>query len=68
MDKLITAYKQTKKSRMSFNPFIDITIPSIYDKTLCPEGYHIMNCFMQYTPYHPNNGDDPSPIPHSLVK
>ena len=33
---------------------MDITIPSIFDKTLCPEGYHIMNCFLQYTPYHCN--------------
>lgn len=47
---------------------MDITIPSIFDKTLAPEGYHIMNCFMQYTPYHPNDGGESTPIPHDLIK
>ena len=56
MDILTQAYHQTKKHRISNIPFMDLTIPSVYDKTLCPPGYHIMNCFMQYTPYHPNNG------------
>ncbi len=50
------------------NPFMDITIPSIYDKTLCPEGYYIMNCLLQYTPYIPNNGDPAKPISHNLLK
>lgn len=27
-----------------------------------------MNCFMQYTPYHPNNGDPVAPISHDLIK
>lgn len=70
MGQLKLAYDQTLTSRMSMDPFMDITIPSIFDKTLCPEGYHIMNCFLQYTPYHPNNpfikGSDR--IPHSLIK
>ena len=50
---------------------MDITIPSIFDKTMCPEGFHIMNCFLQYTPYHPNMPQSiakPGPIPHSLIK
>jgi phytoene dehydrogenase-like protein len=47
---------------------MDFTIPSVFDRTLCPEGYHIMNCFMQYTPYHPNNGDPTTPISHDLIK
>jgi len=47
---------------------MDITIPSIFDKTLAPQGYYIMNCFMQYTPYHPNNGDEAVPILHDEIK
>jgi phytoene dehydrogenase-like protein len=47
---------------------MDITIPSIFDKTLAPEGYYIMNCFMQYTPYHPNDGSEATPISHDLIK
>lgn len=71
MEQLKTAFEQTKTERMSLNPFMDITIPSIFDKTMCPEGFYIMNCFLQYTPYHPNIPKalaKPGPIPHSLIK
>ena len=68
MDKLKVAYDQTLTSRISSNPFMDITIPSNFDKTLCPEGYHIMNVFLQYTPYHSNSPalkGNSDPISHS---
>ena len=68
MQTLVDAYDQTKTHRMSQTPSMDLTIPSIYDNTLCPEGYHIMNCFMQYTPYHPNNNTATTPIPHEDIK
>ncbi len=68
MQGLMDAYEQTKTSRISSTPFMDLTIPSVYDNTLCPPGYHIMNCFMQYTPYHPNNGQPATPISHDLIK
>ena len=68
MDMLMDAYNQTKRQRISKTPFMDLTIPSVYDSTLCPKGYHIMNCLMQYTPYHPNNADPVSPIPHEDIK
>lgn len=56
---------------MSMNPFMDITIPSIFDKTMCPEGYYIMNCFLQYTPYHSNMPKliaKEGRIPHEQIK
>lgn len=62
------AFKQTLKNRISLNPFMDITIPSIFDKSLAPEGYYIMNVLMQYTPYHPNDGSEATPISHSDIK
>lgn len=71
MQSLKTAFNQTKTSRISSTPFMDITIPSIFDRTLCPEGYHIMNCFLQYTPYIPNTATIPkgfNPISHNLIK
>lgn len=68
MDLLMDSYNQTKRNRISTTPFLDLTIPSIYDKTLCPEGYYIMNCFMQYTPYHPNNGGEVTPISHDEIR
>lgn len=68
MDLLMDSYNQTKRNRISLTPFMDFTIPSIYDPTLCPPGYHIMNCFMQYTPYHPNSGEATTPISHDEIR
>ena len=31
-------------------PFSDGVIPTAFDKTLCPEGYHIMSLFTQWVP------------------
>lgn len=57
MNQVKKAYNETKIHRISQTPFMDLTIPSMFDKTMCPEGYHIMNCLLQYTPYIPNNGE-----------
>jgi len=35
----------------SRKPMIEITIPSAVDPTLAPNGCHVMNIFVQYTPY-----------------
>jgi phytoene dehydrogenase-like protein len=32
-------------------PFADICIPSVFDKTLAPEGKHVMSCFTQWVPH-----------------
>lgn len=36
MDLLMDSYNQTKRNRISLTPFMDLTIPSVYDRTLCP--------------------------------
>jgi hypothetical protein len=36
MGSLKKSFKETIKHRISQNPFIDVTIPSTLDKTLCP--------------------------------
>ena len=36
MSSLKKSFKETIKHRISQNPFIDVTIPSTLDKTLCP--------------------------------
>ena len=33
-----------------------MTIPSVVDSTLAPVGKHVVNMFVQYTPYTPNTG------------
>jgi hypothetical protein len=45
------AWEDARNGRPSENPMIEIGIPSVYDSTLAPEGYHVMSVFLQYTPY-----------------
>ncbi|MGA3322866.1 MAG: NAD(P)/FAD-dependent oxidoreductase [Terriglobia bacterium] len=45
------AYDDSKYGRPSARPMLEITIPTTYDSTLAPAGHHVMNIFLQYTPY-----------------
>jgi len=45
------AYDDSKYGRPSARPMLEITIPTTYDSTLAPTGKHVMNIFLQYTPY-----------------
>jgi len=45
------AYDDSKYGRPSSRPMLEITIPTAYDATLAPPGKHVMNIFLQYTPY-----------------
>ncbi|KZV19023.1 pyridine nucleotide-disulfide oxidoreductase domain-containing protein 2 [Dorcoceras hygrometricum] len=40
----------------SRRPIIEMTIPSVLDKTISPPGKHVINLFIQYTPYTPVDG------------
>jgi len=45
------AWDDAKYGRPSRSPLIEMTIPTVYDPTLAPEGRHIMGIFLQYAPY-----------------
>jgi phytoene dehydrogenase-like protein len=45
------AYDDSKYGRASERPILEITIPTTYDPSLAPPGKHLMNVFLQYTPY-----------------
>ncbi len=45
------AWDDAKYGRPSRNPLIEMTIPTMYDPSLAPEGRHIMGIFLQYAPY-----------------
>jgi phytoene dehydrogenase-like protein len=45
------AWDEAKYGRPSRNPLIEMTIPTMYDATLAPQGRHIMGIFLQYAPY-----------------
>ncbi len=45
------AYDDSKYGRPSERPMLELTIPTTYDSSLAPPGKHLMNVFLQYTPY-----------------
>jgi phytoene dehydrogenase-like protein len=45
------AWDDAKYGRPSRSPLIEMTIPTMYDPSLAPEGHHIMGIFLQYAPY-----------------
>ncbi|MEP7354686.1 MAG: NAD(P)/FAD-dependent oxidoreductase [Acidobacteriota bacterium] len=45
------AWDDAKYGRPSKSPLIEMTIPTMYDKSLAPAGHHIMGIFLQYAPY-----------------
>jgi phytoene dehydrogenase-like protein len=44
------AFRDAKHGRASARPFSDGCIPSVFDRTLCPEGTHVMSLFTQWCP------------------
>ena len=50
------AYDDAKYGRPSERPILEITIPSSVDSTIAPPGKHVMNMFVQYTPYQLSGG------------
>ena len=45
------AWDDAKYGRPSQSPLLELTIPTMYDPSLAPEGRHIMGIFLQYAPY-----------------
>jgi phytoene dehydrogenase-like protein len=50
------AYDDAKYGRHSRRPYIDVVIPTLVDPSMAPPGKHVMSCFVQYAPYHLENG------------
>ena len=53
------AYDDAKYGMPSSKPILEITVPSLVDKTLAPEGKHVMQMFIQYAPYEIKGGWTP---------
>ncbi len=56
-DYLERAYDDAKYGKPSEHPIVEMTIPSAVDRTLCPEGHHILSLFVQYAPYRLKEGN-----------
>lgn len=50
LDDIEGAYQDAVAGRAAQTPFADICIPSVFDKTLAPEGKHVMSMFTQWVP------------------
>ena len=50
MEYIERAFIDAREGRPARKPFSDGVIPTAFDKTLCPEGTHIMSLFTQWVP------------------
>jgi len=57
IDHLERAFDASKYGRISEEPFLEVTIPTLHDPTLAPEGQHVMSVLAQWTPYELREGD-----------
>jgi len=51
LDDIEGAFQDAVAGRPAHKPFADICIPSVFDKTLAPEGKHVMSMFTQWVPH-----------------
>lgn len=50
LDYVEHAFNHTKYGECSAHPVMEIVIPSMHDKTLAPEGQHVLSAIVQYAP------------------
>ncbi|HKA02928.1 MAG TPA: NAD(P)/FAD-dependent oxidoreductase, partial [Acidimicrobiales bacterium] len=62
LDEVEGAFQDAVAGRPASRPFADICIPSVFDRTLAPEGRHIVSMFTQWVPH----GWAASPRPSEL--
>jgi len=51
LDYIERAYDDAKYGRPSEEPVLEMTLPTSVDRTIAPEGKHLMSIFVQYAPY-----------------
>src|SRR5258708_4647807 len=56
IDYMERAFDESKYGNFSRAPYLEITIPTLADPSLAPEGKHVMSIYMQYAPYKLKNG------------
>ncbi len=51
LDELEQAFDVVKYGELPAKPLLDVTIPSLTDPSLAPDGRHVMQVWVQYAPY-----------------
>lgn len=57
IDYLERAFDAAKYGDLSPRPYLDVTIPSLTDQSLAPQGAHVMSIHAQFAPYYLKDGD-----------
>src|SRR5258708_4119513 len=57
IDYLERAFDAAKYGDLSPRPYMDITIPSLSDSSMAPNGAHVMSIHAQFAPYKLKSGD-----------
>jgi phytoene dehydrogenase-like protein len=66
VDYLERAFDHVKYGELSSAPWLDVTIPSILDPQLAPEGAHVASVYVHYAPYA-WRGQDPEAARPALL-
>lgn len=56
LDYVERAFNHAKYGEYSIEPVMEITLPSIHDHSLAPEGKHVLSAIVQYAPYDLKKG------------
>jgi phytoene dehydrogenase-like protein len=56
IDYLERAFDHSKYGRYSTEPYIELTLPTVLDATLAPQGAHILSAYVQFAPYELREG------------
>jgi phytoene dehydrogenase-like protein len=57
IDYLERAFDASKYGEFSPSPYLDVTIPTILDPSLAPDGKHVLSAHVQFAPFHLKSGD-----------
>src|SRR5258707_1210921 len=56
IDYLERAFDASKYGEFSSAPYLDVTIPTLLDPSLAPEGKHVLSAYVQFAPYKLKQG------------
>jgi phytoene dehydrogenase-like protein len=56
IDYLERAFDASKYGRVSEEPYLEATVPSLLDPSAAPPGQHVMSVLVQWAPYHRREG------------
>jgi len=57
IDYLERAFDDSKYGELSRAPYLDVTIPTILDPALAPDGKHVLSAYVQFAPYKLKEGN-----------